>query len=570
VVTQQTVFKQSLVALLCLVFAATATAAVTARVDRPEVDLNESFTLEIVVDASVDTDPDLTVLDEKFYRGQVSRLQNSSIYNGQINRSTSWTVTLMPKFTGTQEIPPIPLGGELTNPVTIKVNEPENAPPGEADVFVTSEVDVDETYVQAQILYSIKVYRAVATRQPALREPTISGAEVLVEPAGEERSYEAVLNGRAYNVVERVIALYPQESGEISISPALFEARVLRDGRITGRKVFQSDAQTVKVLPIPPPPADKPDAAWLPARDVQLSEEWSHDPSELKAGEPVTRNITISALGQIETQIPALDLPEVDGINVYTDKPELGRTMEPGGIRGIRKDQYAIIGVTGGEVKLPAVEVPWWDIEAGEWRVARLPATTLEIAAGASPRLVPPETPAPQPAAEEEPEGAEETTPAEQPLPSLLPDSAWKRISQLLAALWLVTVFAWWWFSRDTKREIREPEPPPIYKQQDKLIKVARRAARDGDAAGVRSALIEWGRLQWPKAPPRSIGDVAARVAAPLADELNKLSAASYGPGSAEWDAERLAKLLRSIKVRSEQEEADARETLPPLMPPAA
>jgi hypothetical protein len=567
VVTQKTVIHQGFVALLCLVFAATASAAVTARVDRPEVDLNESFTLEIIVDASVDTDPDLTVLDDKFYRGQVSRLQNSSIYNGQINRSTSWTVTLMPKFTGTQEIPPIPLGADLTNPVMIKVNEPENAPPGEADVFVTSEVDVDETFVQAQILYSIKVYRAVATRQPALREPTISGAEVLVEPAGEERSYEAVLNGKAYNVVERVIALYPQESGEISISPALFEARVLRDGRITGRKVFQSEAQTVKVLPIPAPPADHPNASWLPARDVQLSEEWSRDPAELKAGEPITRNITISALGQIETQIPALELPEVDGLNVYTDKPELGRVMEAGGIRGIRSDQYAIIGVNGGEIELPAVELPWWDIEAGEWRVARLPATTLEIAAGASQRVVPPETPATEAAVAE---SAEQATPAEQPLPSLLPDSAWKRISQLLAALWLVTVFAWWWFSRDTKREVRQPEPPPIYKQQDKLLKAARKAARDGDAAGVRSALIEWGRLQWPDAPPRSVGDVATRVSSPLADELNKLSAASYGPGSAEWDAEQLAKLLRSIEVRPRREDIAAKELLPPLMPPAA
>jgi hypothetical protein len=300
---------------------------------------------------------------------------------------------------------------------------------------------------------------------------------------------------------------------------------------------------------------------------VQLSEEWSRDPAELKAGEPITRNITISALGQIETQIPALELPEVDGLNVYTDKPELGRVMEAGGIRGIRSDQYAIIGVNGGEIELPAVELPWWDIEAGEWRVARLPATTLEIAAGASQRVVPPETPATEAVVAE---SSGQATPAEQPLPSLLPDSAWKRISQLLAALWLVTVFAWWWFSRDTKREVRQPEPPPIYKQQDKLLKAARKAARDGDAAGVRSALIEWGRLQWPDAPPRSVGDVATRVSSPLADELNKLSAASYGPGSAEWDAEQLAKLLRSIEVRPRREDIAAKELLPPLMPPAA
>ena len=188
--------------LVLLMTAATASAAVTARIDRPVVDLNESFTLEIMVDSNTDLEPDLAVLDENFYVGQVSQLSNTSIINSEIRRSMTWTVQLMAKRTGTQEIPAIRLGTQASNPVRIVVNEPADEPPGEADVFVTSEVDRVETFVQSQILYRIKIYRAVPTRQPALREPTIGGAEVLVEIAGDERSYEAVLNGRAYNVVE--------------------------------------------------------------------------------------------------------------------------------------------------------------------------------------------------------------------------------------------------------------------------------------------------------------------------------------------------------------------------------
>ena len=187
------------------------------------------------------------------------------------------------------------------------VSETSRAPPGEADVFITSEVDQHETFVQAQVLFRIKVYRAVSTRQPALHEPTFGGAEVLVESAGDERSYEAILNGRSYSVFERVFAIFPQASGEVTISPARFEARVLRDGRITGRKVFESEPQTITVLPIPAPPADYPDAAWLPARELELTEHWSREPDELLAGEPITRNVTISVLGQLETQIPVIE-----------------------------------------------------------------------------------------------------------------------------------------------------------------------------------------------------------------------------------------------------------------------
>jgi len=559
-------FRQSVVVFVCLLYAASAVATVTARVDRPTVDVNESFTLEIVVDSNPDLEPDLTVLEENFFVGQVSKLSNTSIINGDIRRSLTWTVMLMPKATGEQFIPAIELGNERSNPVRILVNEQTNAPPGEADVFVTSEVDLEETYVQSQILYRIRIYRGVPTRQPALREPSITGVETLAELAGDERQYEAVLNGRAYNVIERVIALYPQESGEIQISPARFEARVLRDGRITGRKVFESQSHTINILPIPAPPADFPDAAWLPARDVQLSEDWSRPPEEMEAGEPVTRHVTLSALGQLETQLPTLEPPEVDGLNVYVDQPELTRTQEAGGLRGVRKDQYAIIGLAGGEIELPVLEVPWWDIEAAEWKVASLPARTL-IIKGA------PVAPVVEPAAAVIPVAADAAVSAAQnPEEALAIISTWQRATEVLAILWLLTLAAWWWSSRSApqrSREPREPEPPPAHKQQGQLLKTARKAAAAGDGAAVRNAMLEWGRLQWPTAAPRSIGEFANRVEPPLSDELRQLSAVSYSKDGGNWDGNALASALRNVTIRTSRDAAAVDDPLPPLMPPA-
>jgi hypothetical protein len=410
-------------------------------------------------------------------------------------------------------------------------------------------------------LYRFKVYRAVATRQEGRRDPGITGAEVLIERAGEERSYEAILNGRAYNVIERVLAIYPQSSGEISISPARFEARVLRDGRITGRKVFESEAHTVNVLPIPAPPADFPNADWLPARDVQLSEEWSREPNEVAAGEPVTRKVTVSALGQIETQIPSLDPPEIEGMNVYEDKPDLSRQFEAAGIRGVRRDQYAMIGVRGGPVEVPKLELPWWDIEAGEWRVATLPSRTIEILAAEVEAVVAPPTEAQT--ATDTPDNAENAQ-------QLLSDDFWKRASQLIAAAWLLTIVAWWWSSRERVREPREPEAPPIHKQQAKFLKAARKAATAGDKVAVRAALLEWARLEWPDDSPRSIGDIAQRVAAPLSDELQLLSSSSYSGAASEWDGSELAKAMRSIHTLTADNKVTTAEPLPPLMPPGS
>jgi len=148
-------------------------------------------------------------------------------------------------------------------------------------------------------------------------------------------------------------------------------------------------------------------------------------------------------------------------------------------------------------------------------------------------------------------------------------DGFWKQLSQLIAGAWLLTIVAWWWSSREQKREPAKAEPPPIYKQQARFLKAARKAAAANDKAGVRAAVLEWGRLQWPDDAPRSIGSFAERVAAPLSNELRSLSASSYsGVGTEEWDGSSLAKALRSISVLFEDDEVATNSPLPPLMPP--
>jgi len=543
-----------MVALLTL---GTAEASVIASVDRSDIELNESFTLKITVDTAIDTEPDASALEADFFVGTRSQLSNTTIVNGQISRSRTWTYVLMAKREGYLEIPPVIIGAEQSEPVPINVSAPSNALPGEADIFVTTEVDHTNSFVQAQLIYTVKVYRSVATRQPRLSEPDISGVEVLIEVAGEERSYESILNGKAYNVVERVYAIFPQESGQIAIAPARFEARVLRDGRITGRKIFESEAIAVVVNPIPPPPDGYPDAVWFPARDVTLSEDWSRAPDRLPAGEPITRHITVTAVGQLSTQIPVIDPAVADTIKIYPDKPELRDMAEASGIRAVRKDQYAMIGIAPGDVNLPELQLPWWNIDIGEWQIASLPSTSISILPSANAAVVPP-------VVSEEPVPQQDSSPGGN---LVVQSSFWRRVSEVLAGLWLLTVVTWWWSRRPVARAPKEPEPPPIYKQQAKFLKAARKAAKAGEGAGIRSAMLSWGRLEWPDNPPLNIGDFANRVAMPLSTQLEGLCRADYGPEKESFDGEALAKSLRTVSVLQEDREARATDVLPPLMP---
>ncbi len=333
---------------------------------------------------------------------------------------------------------------------------------------------------------------------------------------------------------------------------------MLRDNRITGRKIFESAAINVLVSPIPPPPADFPDAAWFPAKSVELSQVWSRSPDNLPAGEPVTRHITVTALGQLETQIPVIELKVSDSIKVYPDKPELRNAAVPKGILASRKDQYAMIGVSPGTVEMPELKLPWWNIDSGVWEVATLPGATINILPSANALPVPPPVP----------EVVEETV--ESPVETVVVQGGlWQQVSIGLAALWVLTVLAWWLRSRP-ERKPRAAEEPPLHQQQAKFLKAAKRAALAGDSTGVKDALLAWSRLQWPTGAPRSIGELATRVSDPLAKELRVLCNASYGPHNTPWDGERLAKALRSLTVLPDEKEEQEVDSLPPLMPDRA
>ena len=180
-------------------------AAVIAEVDRERVELNESFTLKIIVDTSIDSEPDVTAVEKDFTVGSRSQLSNTTIVNGKITRSRTWSYSLMAKRTGFLTIPSVMVGGDKSNEVDIQVLPQSSVIPGEADIFISSEVDFQQSFVQAQILYKVKIFRGVATRQARIIEPKLSGADVLKEILGEDRNYEFKMNGKNYQRIHYLL-----------------------------------------------------------------------------------------------------------------------------------------------------------------------------------------------------------------------------------------------------------------------------------------------------------------------------------------------------------------------------
>ena len=528
-----------------------AVAGVSASVDRARVDANESFNLIIESDNVQSPDPDVSVLAADFDVLGRDTKARTTIINGTIEQTRTWVYALMPTREGLVEIPPIAVGSESTEALTITVDAVDDSVDAGRDVIVTAELDRERTWVQAQVVYTIRILTAVPPRQPRLEEPELTGVDVLFEQLGDDTRYESVIDGRNYSVVERRYALFPQASGTVEIGEVRYSARIWEQSRLSPRRLFRSEPLTLTVEPIPAPPADFPGAAWLPAENVTLSERWNPDDRSVSAGEPLTRSIRVSAAGLLANQLPALQRPESDGLRIYPDQPELETGGSGAGVVGHRTERFAIIAAEAGSYVVPAFELPWWNVNSATWEVARLPAATLVVRAAGEPAGEPATV------ATATSGGVRRTD------ERLLP---WREISLGLAAGWLLTVLVWWLKSRPRKSRSAPTVPTiPVYRRERRLLREAASAARRGEPREVANKLLAWSALVWPDDPPTGLGAIAVRLGDETGAAIENLDASLYG--AATFDGVALAEALTKVgRVGADHRRVNS-DPLAPLTP---
>ena len=307
---------------------------VTAYVDRNPIQLEE--TVQFVVQVKGGNSggaPDLSALEHDFDVLGTSENTQTSIINGRSNTVTQWVSTLAPKHAGAITIHPIQVGTDFSAPLTLTVLQ--TGQPGQGnkarDLFIDIHVEPKDPYVQSQVTYTVKLYHAVPIREGRLEEP--NSPDTLVQKLGEDRSYETILDGRRYQVIERQYAVFPQKSGEITIPPLTFTGQVpdqrsrrslFDDMRGNRPRMFGTDPidalfQTTRAvrarsqavsLKVRPMPSSFTGGYWLPAEEVVLQETWAPeemDQHALRIGDPITRTITMVAKGVTGSELP--DIP---------------------------------------------------------------------------------------------------------------------------------------------------------------------------------------------------------------------------------------------------------------------
>ncbi len=563
-----------IITLVFLFFSQFLQAEISISVDRNPVVVDESFKMIFETDHKVDGEPDFSPLNKSFTVLSTGRRSNTQIINGDIKLSQQWILTVIANKTGIIDIPAIRFGKELSKPAQIKVTT--SAPPSVGnksdDIFIEVEVDTKTPYVQAQLIYTVKLYRAIQTNNASLTEDIqVSGGQAVINKLGDDSSFETRIKGKRYVVIQRQYAIFPQSSGALKIEPVVFQGQT-GSGSFFGFDPFGPQPKTIVKrsdsiqLDIKPIPDSFTGDTWLPASQLNIQEQWSIDPGKLKQGEATTRTLSLTANGLASSHLPTVESHLPDKLKQYPDQPVLEETNNENGFVGIRREKMAIIPTEAGDYVLPAIKIPWWNTETDKLEVAELPERTIHVnisdsapvnnnqQAQIEKEVVPSVVESKADNKEKEHISVAEET--------LTDQTPWKWISFIFFILWLITLIVFWKSKRKSTDSNNSASAVELTIKQH--LKRLRQACVANNAAIAKQALLDWAKEVWPDKEINSINSIKSFCDEQLQVKIDELNVCLYGKSESKWDGDAFLKCFDSQSF-DKKVKTEAKGKLEPL-----
>ncbi|PMJ48539.1 BatD family protein [Vibrio splendidus] len=522
------------------VFAATAVASVS----QNSVTKDEVFLLRVVTDEKVSSGAlDLSSLQKDFYVSTPRFGSSMRIVNGSRTVSSEWNITLAPLRLGRLDIPSFDIEGAKTQPITINVAVNKAAPKQSDMAEFQLNLSKDSLYPQEVAELDVKLIIKADPRR--LQDPKIappSSAKLDVEPIGESKQFQDVINGQEVTVVQQSFHISSQQAGQFQLQgPKLTGAVVYSTNNSSTTRLFQLDTP-VETLDVTVKPVPKGyQGEWLPTSDFKLIQKWSDSQGneltgsntlggdkqniEMEAGDSLTRTITMTASNLTQHQLPKLSTTYPKSVRVYEEKPQFGTTQSGNAIVVYKQ---VLIPKESGSISLPDVSQTWFNTDSQSQETNK--ALGLELSVQASDRV---NSSTPPPVIE---------TPTQQASPTIVTvekPGMWPYLTALFAALWLISsAFAFYFWSRRGTAV----KPKQKDERQSDTAEALIASLKMKDGVKTRTLFEQW-KTENPDLSDETLETIEAELT-----KLNQSLYAEAGSPSQSWDPALAIKAVKKPK----------------------
>lgn len=235
------------------------------------------------------------------------------------------------------------------------------------DMFIHAVADKKEVYVGEQLTVTWLIY----TRSEILRFepklPSLNGLwpEVLYEPDAYFTYHETTVGNSPYVVaIVSKQALFPTQAGRIEVKPLRAKVASLSSSPGSTQNLV-SRPLAIRVKPLPPGAPPGFDPSYVGSFQVESSV----DRNQIEAAESLTLVVKVSGQGAIRrTEAPKLAFP---GFSFRAPRDTQDTVETPGGVvRGERIYRYWTTPEQGGQLTIPAIQLPYFDPQSGSYKIA--------------------------------------------------------------------------------------------------------------------------------------------------------------------------------------------------------
>lgn len=262
------------------------------------------------------------------------------------------------------------------------------------DLFITATASKTSVYEQEAFLMTYKIYTLVdLQRFDNVKLPDFKGfhSQEVELPNDRKWSLEHYKGRNYQTTVYRQFVLFPQQSGNLTIEPARFDASVAKATQVSDpfeaffnggsnyievKKTLHTPSLTIEVKPLP---SGKPDNFLGGVGEFSISS--SINTTNVKTNDAVTIKLVISGTGNLKL----IGDPEVkfpDDFEIYDPKVDNKFRLTNAGLSGSKVIEYLAIPRNAGTFKIPAVKFSYFDIKSRSYKILTTEEYELHVDKG--------------------------------------------------------------------------------------------------------------------------------------------------------------------------------------------